>query len=158
MNKNITPLVLTLALSLMTSNLKAQDTIDTYKYQIAVISVIDNYSAYTEKRDFDSEPLVSVDELPQFVEGEEAMFRYITENVIYPVIAAENEMEGTVVVRVIVNKDGTFRNAKIHQSVALVLDKEALRIVKSMPRWIPAKKDGVNVDAYLDIPISFKLN
>lgn len=159
MKRKITPSLLILTLGIiMAANLQAQDSIDINNYQTAVITVDDSLSSgYTEKRDSDSEPFVFVEQMPEFPGGNVGLFKYLVENLKYPTTAAENEIEGTVSIRLIVNRDGTFTDVKVVKSVDPALDKEAVRVVKNMPRWIPGKQNGRNVDVYFMLPITFKL-
>lgn len=85
------------------------------------------------------------------------MSQWISSNLRYPIIALEYGIQGTVVVAFVVNKDGTLSNLKIKESINPNLNKEALRVVKAMPKWTPGKQDGKNVSVKYSIPINFKL-
>lgn len=99
-----------------------------------------------------------VEQMPAFPGGDKALLDYIKANIQYPESAIESALEGRVVVRFIVRKDGTLSNLKIVKSLQEDCDKEALRIVKKMPQWIPGKQRGKEVDVYYAIPVLFRLN
>lgn len=94
---------------------------------------------------------------PSFPGGEEALKNYLAENIQYPPMAVEMGIEGVVTVEFMVRADGSIGEAKIVRMVDPDLEDEALRIVKSMPRWNPASKDGVPVDTWFSLPIKFIL-
>jgi TonB family protein len=83
---------------------------------------------------------------------------YISKNVKYPAAAKDQKVEGTVIVEFIVDKKGHITEPKIKQSVSASLDAEALRVVSSMPRWIPGKEEGTIVNSYMNFPIKFTLD
>lgn len=99
-----------------------------------------------------------VDEMPSFVGGMSALMGYVSKNVKYPVIAQENGTQGRVVVSFIVNKDGSISDASVVRSVDTYLDKEALRVISDMPKWIPGKHKGEVVRVKYTVPVSFKLS
>jgi protein TonB len=82
---------------------------------------------------------------------------YLSNNVKYPVVAQENGVQGRVVVSFVVEKDGSITDVKVVKSVDPSLDKEAARVVKSMPRWIPGKQNGSAVRVKYNVPVSFRL-
>ncbi len=99
----------------------------------------------------------SVEQMPQFPGGEAEMMKYLAQNIQYPVNAARNNVEGRVVLQFVVEKDGRIGEVKIARSVDPELDAEALRVVKSMPNFIPGRQHGKPVAVWYTIPISFKL-
>ena len=99
----------------------------------------------------------SVDQMPQFPGGEAGLMRYLQSNINYPANAAKNNVEGRVVLQFVVKKDGQIGEVKIARSVDPELDAEALRVVKSMPNFIPGRQDGKPVAVWYTLPISFKL-
>ncbi|MBP7504912.1 MAG: M56 family metallopeptidase [Prolixibacteraceae bacterium] len=98
-----------------------------------------------------------VEEMPEYPGGEAALRKFISEKILYPVIAQENGIQGKVYVTFVVSADGSVKNAKIARGVDPVLDKEALRVVSTMPRWTPGKQRGKAVNVFYTIPISFIL-
>jgi hypothetical protein len=98
-----------------------------------------------------------VEQMPSFPGGPSALMKYLSENVKYPVVAQENGVQGRVVVSFVVEKDGHITDVKVVRSVDPSLDKEAARVVKSMPSWIPGKQNGSAVRVKYNVPVSFKL-
>ncbi len=96
-------------------------------------------------------------ETPVYPGGEEAMEKFITENMQYPAPAIENGVEGVVTLHVTINPDGTVGAIKIVRMIDPDLEQEAIRIVKKMPAWTPADKDGTPVVGFVDIPVKFEL-
>lgn len=94
---------------------------------------------------------------PSFPGGEEALNKFITENTRYPQVAKDNGVEGIVLVGFIVNADGTLNNIKVIKFVDPDLETEAVRVVKIMPAWIPAEKDGTPIEAPSKVEIPFIL-
>ena len=99
-----------------------------------------------------------VEQMPSFPGGPAAMMEFISRSIVYPVSALKQELQGLVIVSFIVERDGRLSNAKVVKSVAPDLDKEALRIVKKMPRWIPGQQNGRKVKVKYTVPITFRLN
>ena len=99
-----------------------------------------------------------VEQMPSFPGGPAAMMEFISRSIVYPVSALKQELQGRVIVSFIVERDGRLSNAKVVKSVAPDLDKEALRIVKKMPRWIPGQQNGRKVKVKYTVPITFCLN
>lgn len=101
---------------------------------------------------------IPADKEPQFPGGFDAMVKYLLENVKYPEHAKKDGIQGKVLVSFTVTKTGKIKDAKVTQPVNKLLDAEALRVVNSMPDWIPGEVDGKIVDAEMTLPIQFKLN
>lgn len=99
----------------------------------------------------------SVEQMPEFPGGMEEMMKFLQQNIQYPASAAKNKVEGRVVLQFVVEKDGQIGEVKVARSVDPELDAEALRVVKSMPNFIPGRQDGKPVAVWYTIPISFKL-
>ena len=101
---------------------------------------------------------VVVESMPEFPGGQQALFKYINENVKYPVIAQENGIQGRVICQFVVNKDGSIVDIEVVRSGGdPSLDKEAVRVIKSMPKWKPGKQRGKPVRVKFTVPINFKL-
>lgn len=96
-------------------------------------------------------------DVPVYPGGEEAMTKFIKENLKYPAPAIENGVEGVVTLRITIKTDGTIGAIKVVRMVDPDLEQEAIRIAKIMPAWTPADKDGKPVEAYVDVPVSFEL-
>ena len=98
-----------------------------------------------------------VEQMPSFPGGPQALLQYLNSNVKYPVVAQENGVQGRVVISFVVEKDGSVTDVQVAKSVDPSLDKEAQRVVKSMPHWIPGKQNGSAVRVKYVVPVSFKL-
>ena len=98
-----------------------------------------------------------VEQMPSFPGGPQALMQWLSENVKYPVVAQENGVQGRVVVSFVVERDGSITDVKVVRSVDPSLDKEAARVVKSMPRWIPGKQNGQAVRVKYNVPVAFRL-
>ena len=101
--------------------------------------------------------LAYAEQMPRFPGGEKALIQYIANNINYPVYAQENDIQGKVYVRFLVTKTGHVEDAKIARSIDPLLDNEALMVVETMPKWIPGKQAGRDVDVWFTIPIVFQL-
>ena len=101
---------------------------------------------------------VTVEQMPQYPGGEAEMRKYIAKTLKYPRIPEENGIEGRVTVRFVVSKTGDVGNVEVYKGVDQYLDKEAIRVIASMPKWIPGKQNGVAVNVYYIVPIVFRLN
>ena len=99
----------------------------------------------------------TVEQLPEFPGGMEAMIAFLSQNVHYPETAAKNNIEGRVIVRFIVDETGQINNISVARSVNEELDAEAIRVVKSLPKFIPGRQDGKPVPVWYNLPIIFKL-
>lgn len=99
-----------------------------------------------------------VEVMPQYPGGQIAMLKYIMENIKYPKQIMEEGIQGRVTVSFIVEKDGRVSNVRLLRSVQPSLDKEAIRVVKSMPKWTPGKQNGKPVRVRFNLPVMFKLN
>lgn len=99
-----------------------------------------------------------VEVMPQFPGGQIAMLKYIMENMKYPEQAMKEGIQGRVAVSFIVEKDGSISDVKPILSVHPLLNKEAVRVVESMPKWTPGKQNGKPVRVRFNVPVMFKLN
>ncbi len=98
-----------------------------------------------------------VEQMPEFPGGEEALRKFIAKEIQYPVVAQENGIQGRVYVSFVVDVDGSITQAKITRGVDPALDREALRVVNSLPRWNPGKQRGKPVKVSYTVPINFVL-
>lgn len=104
------------------------------------------------------EVFVVVEQMPEFPGGQAELFRFLSENVKYPVIAMENRIEGRVICTFIVEKDGSVVDVEVVRSSGdASLDKEAIRVLRSMPDWIPGKQRGYPVPVKYTLPINFHI-
>ncbi len=101
---------------------------------------------------------VVVETMPEFPGGQAELFKYLSQNVKYPVIAQENGIQGRVICQFVVNKDGSIVDVEVVRSGGdASLDKEAVRVIKSMPKWKPGKQRGKPVRVKYTVPVNFRL-
>ncbi|MFV0544741.1 MAG: energy transducer TonB [Bacteroides sp.] len=98
-----------------------------------------------------------VENMPEFNGGQAALMQYLAKNIKYPTIAQENGTQGRVIVQFVVNRDGSIVDAKVVRSVDPYLDKEALRVINSMPKWKPGMQRGKPVRVKYTVPVMFRL-
>ena len=94
---------------------------------------------------------------PQFPGGDKALVDFLSTTMKYPEEAQKQKWEGKTLVAFSVNEDGTITNVRVLKSSWLILDNEALRVVKMMPKWIPASENGMNKKEMVVLPITFDL-
>lgn len=104
-----------------------------------------------------SEVFNVVEQMPSFMGNEDALYAYVSKNIIYPLKAKENNIQGRVVVRFIIEKDGNVSNIEILRKLGFGCDEEVIRLIKSMPKWFPGKQNGKPVRVHFTMPISFIL-
>ena len=97
-----------------------------------------------------------VDVKPEFPNGNDGLVKYLSENIKYPKKALKNGVTGKVFVQFVIDKTGKVTNVVAVRGVEKSLDKEAVRVIKSMPKWKPGMKDGNPVKIKYTIPINFK--
>ena len=98
-----------------------------------------------------------VEVMPSFPGGQAALFEWLSKNIKYPVVAEENGVQGRVIVTFVVERNGSITDVQVVKSVDPSLDKEAVRVVKAMPHWIPGKQNGSAVRVKLTVPVTFRL-
>lgn len=98
-----------------------------------------------------------VEQMPMYPGGDAALMQYLSSNIKYPTVAAENGVQGRVVVGFVVEKDGSITDVNVMRSVDPSLDREAMRVVKNMPRWTPGKQNGSAVRVKYQVPVMFRL-
>ena len=99
----------------------------------------------------------SVEQMPQFPGGEAALMKYLQSHINYPPMAAENNIQGRVVVQFVVDKTGKVGEVKVVRSVDKDLDREAVRVCKSLPKFTPGRQNGQAVSVWYTLPVTFKL-
>ena len=105
-----------------------------------------------------TQPIVeSPTEFPQFHGGYDAMMNYFANNLTYPEAAEIEGIQGRVIVRFVVNTDGSIGDVRVLRSVHKTVDSEAIRLVRNMPKWIPGKLNGKPVRTEFTVPITFRL-
>lgn len=103
-------------------------------------------------------PFTTVEQMPTFPGGEGELNAFISKNLKYPVTAQENGIQGRVTIRFVVTASGDISDVKVMRGIDPACDKEAVRVVKSMPKWVAGKQNGRNVAVYFTLPIVFRLN
>ena len=109
------------------------------------------------KHEEDNKVFEVVEQMPSFPGGYAALMQWLGSNMKYPTIAAENNVQGRVIVQFVVEKDGSITDVHVAKSVDPSLDKEASRVVKAMPKWIPGKQNSSPVRVRFTVPVTFKL-
>jgi len=123
-----------------------------------VVEVVQQNKEEVQETEAEPEPFLSVEEMPEPPGGVEALFRYIAANTVYPEIAKENNIQGKVYVRFCVTSTGTIEQVSVTRSVDPGLDAEAIRVVKTFPKFKPGKQSGKPVPVWFNIYINFKLD
>ena len=100
----------------------------------------------------------SAEQMPLFPGGESALMNYVSSHINYPPMAAENNLQGKVIVQFIVEKDGSISEIKVVRSVDKDLDKEAVRVAGTLPKFTPGRQNGQAVRVWYTMPVTFKLN
>jgi len=132
--------------------------------QVMIIDQEDTKNIVIEiEEEEEEEPVVEtifdvVEENPEFNGGMAKLYEYLNKNISYPEMAKENGIQGKVFVQFVVWKDGSIRDIKVVKGVHKTLDKEAIRVIKSMPKWKPGKQRGKNVNARFTLPIKFRIS
>lgn len=98
-----------------------------------------------------------VEKMPEFPGGQQALFEYLSKNIRYPVIAQENGLQGRVICQFVVNSDGSIVDIQVVRSVDPSLDKEAIRVIQSMPKWQAGEQRGKKVRVKYTLPVNFRL-
>lgn len=98
-----------------------------------------------------------VEEMPEFPGGMEALLQYLGRNIKYPTIAQEQNIQGKSIISFVVNKDGSIVDPKVEKSLDSSCDKEAMRVISTMPKWKPGKQRGKPVRVKYTVPVSFRL-
>jgi TonB family protein len=133
------------------NNLSAQDTQQkTTPQQQQAIS--------QEKPSSEQEVFIFVEKMPSYPGGEEAIMKFLLDNIKYPELARTNGIQGTVYVKFIVEKDGSVTNVNLQRGIGGGCDEEAVRVVSIMPKWISGKQNGKTVRVQFILPIKFALD
>ena len=111
-----------------------------------------------EEEESSQQIFMVVEEMPEFPGGQAALMSFIAKSIKYPVVAQENCIQGRVTCSFVVNKDGSIVDAEVIRGIDPSLDKEALRVINTMPKWKPGKQRGKPVRVKFTVPINFRLN
>ena len=121
--------------------------------------VIEEYVApeVEEEEIEEAEIFTVVEEMPEFPGGMAKLAEYLAKNIKYPQLARESGIQGRVFINFVVENDGSVTNVKVMRSLGGGCDEEAVRVVKSMPKWKPGKQRGKPVRVSYNLPVNFKL-
>jgi len=146
------------------NEIKSQEEVNSAKSAISIADVVGNNENGVDIADVkvaitqEEEKIFEViEQMPTFPGGESELLAYLGKNVRYPVAALENNIQGRVILRFVVTKNGDIDRVEVVRSLDPSCDREALRVVKSLPRWIPGKQNGENVSVWFTLPINFKI-
>ncbi|MBR4970424.1 MAG: energy transducer TonB [Paludibacteraceae bacterium] len=109
-----------------------------------------------EEEEDEEEIFQVVEKVAGFPGGQAKLMEFLRKELVYPQIAIDNNVQGRVIVQFVVNKDGSIQDVKVARGVDPVLDEEAIRVVKKMPKWIPAEQRGKTVRSRFQLPVMFK--
>jgi TonB family protein len=104
------------------------------------------------------EIFTAVEQNPEFIGGQAKMYQYLGENIKYPAAAQRANISGRVFVKFVVEDDGAIGDVEVMKGIGFGCDEEAIRVVKSMPKWNPGVQNGKNVRVYYNMPIVYKLD
>lgn len=123
-----------------------------------VVEVSDNANLVVEEVYEEETVFQVVEQQPEFPGGMKALMKYLQENIQYPRISRDNNSQGRALIRFVVNTDGSIQGAEVMKSSGdIYLDKEAVRVVSTMPKWSPGKQSGKAVRVYFVLPVQFRL-
>jgi protein TonB len=124
---------------------------------LALLLMVNTNAMAQNKKAANDKVLEKAEVMPEFPGGDQAMMKFVSENVQYPEEAKEKEISGRVIVGFIVEKDGSISDVKVAKGIGGGCDEEAVRVVKAMPKWIPGKQDDKPVRVSYTMPFFFKL-
>ena len=125
--------------------------------QAEFVEITDDVPIVVEEPEEEQQIFQVVENMPEFPGGTAALMAYLRKNIKYPTICQEQGIQGRVIVQFVVNKDGSIVDPVVARSVDPYLDKEAIRVVSSMPKWKPGKQRGKPVRVRYTLPVAFKL-
>jgi TonB family protein len=128
--------------------------IDIKHNDIPAVEVVESSSSTTNDN---NEIFTYVEQPPSFKGGNQALMSFLAKNTVYPAIAKENDIQGKVICSFVVNKLGHIEDVKVERGIGSGCNEEALRVLKSMPDWIPGKQNGQPVSVRFYIPVNFIL-
>ena len=122
-----------------------------------VLKAVEEIAQPEPKREEENKVFDVVEQMPSYPGGMGALMSWLSQNIKYPTVAAENGISGRVTVQFVVERDGSITDVRVARGVDPYLDKEATRVVKMMPHWIPGKQNGAPVRVKYTVPVVFKL-
>lgn len=121
------------------------------------VEITDDVPIVVEEPEEEEEIFQVVEDDPQFPGGMQALMKFLRDNIKYPSVCQDQGIQGRVVVQFVVNTDGSIVDANVVKSVNPHLDKEAIRVVGTMPKWEPGKQRGKAVRVRFTLPVNFRL-
>lgn len=119
--------------------------------------IADFQEVIAEPEPVEEKPYEAVEQMPQYPGGDAELMKFIYSKIVYPQVAAENGIKGQVILRFVVTKDGSIGDIQVMRSPDPSLSKEAIRVVRMMPRWNPGRQNGVAVPVWFTLPVKFEL-
>ena len=116
-----------------------------------------NVSGQNQQLPADAKVFDVVEEQPSFPGGQGALMSWVSENINYPVEAAKNGIQGRVIVQFVITATGSIANVNVTRGLEPSLDKEAVRVISSMPKWTPGRQNGTAVNVRYTLPVTFRL-
>ena len=124
---------------------------------LAIMLMVNTTAMAQNKKDASEKAYEKVEVMPEYPGGEQAMMKFVASNVKYPQAAIDKNISGRVLVGFVIEKDGSITDVKVVKGIGGGCDEEAVRVVKSMPKWKPGKEKGKAVRVSYMLPITFKL-
>ncbi|HLP52548.1 MAG TPA: energy transducer TonB [Chitinophagales bacterium] len=124
---------------------------------VLLLIVSTNLAAQTNTPGETAKTFPLIDKMPESTEDDAALIRFIQSHIVYPQKEKEKKIEGVVLVRFEIQEDGTIGEVSVNRGINAALDAEAIRVVKQLPKFIPAKQNGLTVKSYQVLPVEFKL-
>lgn len=135
-----------------------EDIIASTEDQVEYMEISEIENVVVEEEPQEEAPFMVVEDMPEFPGGTAALMDYLKKNIKYPQICRENNIQGRVLIQFVVNKDGSIVEPTVVKPVNPYLDKEALRVISTMPNWKPGKQRGQAVRVRFTVPVNFRLN
>lgn len=135
-----------------------ETTIVSAEDQAEFVEIKDEVPIVVEEPEQEEQIFQVVEERPQFPGGDAELMKYLQKNIRYPSICQEQGIQGRVIVQFVVNTDGSIVDAQVIKPVNPYLDKEALRVISTMPKWQPGKQRGKAVRVRFTVPVTFRLS
>ena len=124
---------------------------------LAILLMVNTNAMAQNKKKANDKVLEKAEVMPEFPGGEQAMMKFVAENVQYPEEAKEKEISGRVLVSFIVEKNGSINEVKVMKGIGGGCNEEAVRVISAMPKWKPGKQEGKPVRVSYMMPITYKL-
>jgi protein TonB len=135
-----------------------ETTIVSNEDQAEFVEISNDVPIVVEEPEEEQQIFQVVEDMPEFPGGTQALLQYLKKNIKYPTICQEQGIQGRVVVQFVVNKDGSIVDPEVIKPINPYLDKEALRVVSTMPKWKPGEQRGKPVRVKFTLPVQFKLS